>query len=166
MATLDTPTPKRSVSFGPNSGPAPPSFASGSGTAPATPAGAGASASSSAAASPGAALKPALKATAHLPLPPAAQYAHADPLLRRLRLVDAAGAPVDLRAHFRDAKVVAFYFSSQWAGQPLREYTQVRATRAGQENRACCSPGRRSAGPEARVGPMSGAHSRRRRGRS
>jgi hypothetical protein len=166
MATLDTPTPKRSVSFGPNSGPAPPSFASGSGTAPATPAGAGASASSSAAASPGAALKPALKATAHLPLPPAAQYAHADPLLRRLRLVDAAGAPVDLRAHFRDAKVVAFYFSSQWAGQPLREYTQVRAAQRRQGDGSCSVSGRRGAEPEARVGPMSGAHSRRRRGHS
>ncbi|CBQ73053.1 conserved hypothetical protein [Sporisorium reilianum SRZ2] len=58
-------------------------------------------------------------------LPPAEQYQHADPLLRRLRLVDAYGVPVDLRQTFRDTKVVGFYFASQWAGQPLKEYHQA-----------------------------------------
>lgn len=58
-------------------------------------------------------------------LPPAEQYQHPDPLLRRLRLVDAHGVPVDLRKTFRDTKVVGFYFASQWAGQPLKEYHQT-----------------------------------------
>lgn len=55
-------------------------------------------------------------------LPPPEQYQHPDPLLRRLRLVDPHGVPVDLRRTFRDTKVVGFYFASQWAGQPLKEY--------------------------------------------
>ncbi|PWZ02211.1 hypothetical protein BCV70DRAFT_186171 [Testicularia cyperi] len=58
-------------------------------------------------------------------LPPPEQYQHPDPLLRRLRLVDAHGVPVDLRREFRDTKVVGFYFASQWAGQPLKEYHQA-----------------------------------------
>ena len=58
-------------------------------------------------------------------LPPPEQYQHPDPLLRRLRLVDAYGVPVDLRRTFRDTKVVGFYFASQWAGQPLKEYHQA-----------------------------------------
>ncbi|EST05521.1 Thioredoxin-like fold [Kalmanozyma brasiliensis GHG001] len=58
-------------------------------------------------------------------LPPPEQYQHPDPLLRRLRLVDAYGVPVDLRKTFRDTKVVGFYFASQWAGQPLKEYHQA-----------------------------------------
>jgi len=58
-------------------------------------------------------------------LPPPEQYQHPDPLLRRLRLVDAFGVPVDLKRTFRDTKVVGFYFASQWAGQPLKEYHQA-----------------------------------------
>ena len=74
----------------------------------------------------GVGLKPALKAgTERKKLPPTGQYQHPDPLLRRLRLVDNAGNPVDLFKFFSGVKVVAFYFSSQWAGQPLKEYHQV-----------------------------------------
>lgn len=72
------------------------------------------------------ALKPALKAgTERKRLPPPAQYQHPDPLVRRLRLVDDKGNPVNLKEFFRGATVVAFYFSSQWAGQPLKEYHNV-----------------------------------------
>ncbi|KAJ9479120.1 Thioredoxin-like_fold domain-containing protein [Pseudozyma hubeiensis] len=68
-------------------------------------------------------LKSAMKAGAdHKRLPPPTQYQHPDPLLRRLRLVDPHGVPVNLRSTFRDTKVVGFYFASQWAGQPLKEY--------------------------------------------
>lgn len=68
-------------------------------------------------------LKPALKAgTQNRRLPPPGQYQHPDPLLRRLRLVDNQGQSVNLRDFFKGVKVVAFYFSSQWAGQPLKEY--------------------------------------------
>lgn len=71
-------------------------------------------------------LKSAMKPGKHRKrLPPAEQYQHPDPLLRRLRLVDAHGVPVDLRKTFRDTKVVGFYFASQWAGQPLKEYHQT-----------------------------------------
>lgn len=61
----------------------------------------------------------------HRRLPPAEQYQHPDPLLRRLRMVDTHGQPVDLRRMFRDTKIVGFYFASQWAGQPLKEYHQA-----------------------------------------
>lgn len=72
------------------------------------------------------ALKPALKAgTERKKLPPPSLYQHSDPLLRRLRLLDNAGNPVDLQSFFKGVQVVAFYFSSQWAGQPLKEYHQV-----------------------------------------
>jgi hypothetical protein len=73
-------------------------------------------------------LKPALKPSSRK-LPPPEQYQHSDPLLRRLRLVDDKGKPIDLRRHFRDCKVVALYFSSQWAGAPLKEYQKVRSVR-------------------------------------
>ncbi|KDN53485.1 hypothetical protein K437DRAFT_253190 [Tilletiaria anomala UBC 951] len=67
------------------------------------------------------ALKP--SASQYKKLPPAVQYQHPDPLLRRLRLVDERGKAINLRKHFgRDVKCVGFYFSSQWAGQPLKEY--------------------------------------------
>lgn len=66
-------------------------------------------------------LKPALKPSSRK-LPPPEQYQHPDPLLRRLRLVDNGGSPVNLKQYFRDCKVVALYFSSQWAGMPLKEY--------------------------------------------
>ncbi|CAO1631215.1 unnamed protein product [Parajaminaea phylloscopi] len=66
-------------------------------------------------------LKSALKPSSRK-LPPPEQYQHPDPLLRRLRLVDNAGKPVNLKHYFRDCKVVALYFSSQWAGMPLKEY--------------------------------------------
>lgn len=79
---------------------------------------------------PGTPLRSALKptASAYRRLPPPEQFQHPDPLLRRLRLVDAQGTPVSLRSHF-DSRVncVGFYFSSEWAGQPLKQYDQVRA---------------------------------------
>lgn len=68
-------------------------------------------------------LKPALKAgTDHKKLPPQSHYQHPDPLLRRLRLVDDKGNAINLKDFFDGVKIVAFYFSSQWAGQPLKEY--------------------------------------------
>lgn len=70
-------------------------------------------------------LKSALKPS-NRKLPPPEQYQHPDPLLRRLRLVDDKGNPVNLKQYFRECKVVALYFSSQWAGMPLKEYQQVR----------------------------------------
>ncbi|EPQ28543.1 uncharacterized protein PFL1_03847 [Pseudozyma flocculosa PF-1] len=111
-------TPKRSVSFGPsdvNSISQDPETPSSSNPLP-----------PSAQTTPPAALKPALKAgTDRRKLPPPEQYQHPDPLLRRLRLVDAHGEAVNLRQMFRDTKVVGFYFASQWAGQPLKEYHQA-----------------------------------------
>lgn len=71
-------------------------------------------------------LKPALKPSSRK-LPPPEQYQHPDPLIRRLRLVDSTGSPINLKQYFRDCKVVALYFSSQWAGMPLKEYQKVRA---------------------------------------
>ncbi|KAL9940393.1 hypothetical protein V8E36_001098 [Tilletia maclaganii] len=59
----------------------------------------------------------------------AEHHQHSDPLLRRLRLVDGKGQPANLREFFRGVKVVGFYFSSQWAGQPLKEYHKVRGAR-------------------------------------
>lgn len=70
-------------------------------------------------------LKPALKPSSRK-LPPPEQYQHPDPLLRRLRLVDSRGQAINLKSYFRDCKVVALYFSSQWAGMPLKEYQKVR----------------------------------------
>jgi hypothetical protein len=68
-------------------------------------------------------LKPALKqGTERKRLPPHSQYQHSDPLIRRLRLVDEAGNAINLKEFFKHVKIVAFYFSSQWAGQPLKEY--------------------------------------------
>ena len=100
MSTVTTP--KRTVSFGPSDSVSPSS-------ATTTP--------------PSGTLKPALKpGTDRKKLPPPEQYQHPDPLLRRLRLVDPHGEPVDLKRTFRDTKVVGFYFASQWAGQPLKEY--------------------------------------------
>lgn len=99
--------------------------AAGASTAPSTP---GQSSVGSVGGANGAALRSALKpsASAYRKLPPAAQYQHPDPLLRRLRLVDDKGKPVNLREHFgRDVTCVGFYFSSQWAGQPLKEYHRV-----------------------------------------
>ncbi|CAO1620271.1 unnamed protein product [Sympodiomycopsis kandeliae] len=69
-------------------------------------------------------LKPALKPSSRK-LPPKEQYHHPDPLIRRLRLVDDKGSPVNLKQYFRDCKVLALYFSSQWAGMPLKEYQQT-----------------------------------------
>lgn len=120
-------TPKRSVSFGPTTdderGGRPSSVAMTPQSSADVLAG-----STSAQSTPATALKPALKAgSKRNKLPSKEQYQHSDPLLRRLRLVDAAGDPVDLRTYFRHVKCVGFYFSSQWAGQPLKEYHQVRA---------------------------------------
>ncbi|CEH13507.1 Thioredoxin-like fold [Ceraceosorus bombacis] len=140
--------PKRSVSFGPASSAPANEFnmSSGAGlgattsnglggssttgigagpSAPATPARGSSIAGSneSSASTPSSALKPALKASAQgRKLPPAEQYSHPDPLLRRLRLLDEHGKPINLKSFFKGAKVVGFYFSSQWAGQPLKEY--------------------------------------------
>lgn len=43
-------------------------------------------------------------------VPPKQLYSHRDPLLRRLRLCDPYGEPVDLDREFREAKVVLFFF--------------------------------------------------------
>lgn len=70
------------------------------------------------------ALKP--RAKDYRKLPASEQFQHPDPLLRRLRLVDSLGKPVNLRKHFGpEVQCVGFYFSSEWAGQPLKEYHQV-----------------------------------------
>ena len=53
-------------------------------------------------------------------------YQHPDPLIRRLRLYDGHGKPVDLKRSFRDTKVVAFYFSSQFAKKASKDYDHVR----------------------------------------
>ena len=72
-------------------------------------------------------LKPAIKQNqAKRNLPPRQQYQHKDPLLRRLRLTDGRGKPVDLAREFQGVKVVGFYFGSQWAGKSASEYDQVR----------------------------------------
>ena len=70
---------------------------------------------------PATALKGVLKPSTRK-LPPTEQYQHPDPLIRRLRLVDDKGNAVNLKDFFKGVKIVAFYFSSQWAGQPLKEY--------------------------------------------
>ena len=53
-------------------------------------------------------------------IPPPSHYQHPDPLLRRLRLRDGYGNPVDLRSTFREAKLVLFYFGSQWNASESR----------------------------------------------
>jgi hypothetical protein len=123
--TLRTPLTKRTVSFSPTSDVTESSnfsslaSAASPSSAAMTPSNSGTGGSNT--------LKPALKpGTDRKKLPPTAQYQHPDPLLRRLRLVDNVGDPVDLRSFFKGVKAVAFYFSSQWAGQPLKEYHQVR----------------------------------------
>lgn len=63
---------------------------------------------------PGSPPKSVLKQKQSGTLPPPARYQHADPLLRRLRLIDGHGKPVDLKREFRDTKIVIFYFGSQW----------------------------------------------------
>lgn len=104
-----TPMTKRSVSFGPSS------------TEPGNNSNSNSNSTSN---TPKSALKPGREKTN---LPPPEQYQHTDPLLRRLRLVDSNGKPLDLKKQFgSDTKVVGFYFSSQWAGQPLKEYHKVR----------------------------------------
>lgn len=45
-------------------------------------------------------------------VPPKELYSHRDPLLRRLRLRDPYGKPVDLDREFKEAKVVLFFFGS------------------------------------------------------
>ncbi|KAK0536124.1 hypothetical protein OC835_002138 [Tilletia horrida] len=136
---MSVPITKRSVSFGPSedsvsidgpSGPAGPSAGSAGGSSNSNNVGtsnSGSSNSGSAGAAASAttsALKPALKAGTERRkrLTAPEQYQHSDPLLRRLRLVDGKGEPVNLREFFKGVKVVGFYFSSQWAGQPLKEY--------------------------------------------
>lgn len=125
--TLAVPSTKRSVSFSPLSDTAEGSTysslvsTSGPSSSAMTPTN-----SSGGVGSGSSTLKPALKpGTERKKLPPPTQYQHPDPLLRRLRLVDNKGKAVDLSKFFDGVKVVAFYFSSQWAGQPLKEYHQV-----------------------------------------
>lgn len=43
-------------------------------------------------------------------LPPKQHYQHSDPLLRRLRLKDQHGQPVNLQQEFRDTNIVLFIF--------------------------------------------------------
>ncbi len=120
-------TPRRSVSFGlDDSVPPASSSLSATNSRTTTPPLAGVDDSTSAPAAP--TLRSAMKPSAskYKKLPPAEQYQHADPLLRRLRLVDSAGDPINLRRYFgAEVKCVGFYFSSQWAGQPLKEYHKV-----------------------------------------
>ena len=73
-------------------------------------------------------VKPAIKQQVSL-LPPAERYQHPDPLLRRLRLRDGHGEPVNLRQMFSDTKLVLFYFSSQWNAQENRGCHRVRVFR-------------------------------------
>lgn len=68
--------------------------------------------------------RPALKHAARV-APAPELYQHPDPLLRRLRLVDGYGRPVDLRRTFRDTKVVAFYFASQLAQRAEKDYDRA-----------------------------------------
>ena len=58
--------------------------------------------------------KSAMKPGHQARLPPAERYQHPDPLLRRLRLVDGHGKPVNLKREFRDTRLILFYFGSQW----------------------------------------------------
>lgn len=68
--------------------------------------------------------RPALKHAARV-TPAPELYQHPDPLLRRLRLIDGYGHPVDLRRAFRDTKVVAFYFASQLAQRAEKDYDRA-----------------------------------------
>lgn len=70
--------------------------------------------------------KSALKPGHQTRLPNAERYQYPDPLLRRLRLVNGRGKPVDLKTEFRDAKLVLFYFSSQWNAQHAKGTSRVR----------------------------------------
>lgn len=125
-AFIKTPVAKRTVSFSPSSDSAEATPTLGSVSTNLSPFSSSAMTPTNSSNGGTSALKPALKpGTERKKLPPPAQYQHSDPLLRRLRLVDNEGKPVDLKALFKGVKVVAFYFSSQWAGQPLKEYHQV-----------------------------------------
>ena len=70
-------------------------------------------------------LRPALKTGSSSRKPDPELYQHPDPLIRRLRLYDGHGKPVDLKRSFRDVKVVAFYFSSQLAQKASKDYDRV-----------------------------------------
>ncbi|WFD35413.1 hypothetical protein MCUN1_002267 [Malassezia cuniculi] len=67
----------------------------------------------------------ALKSSSSSSMPEPSQYQHPDPLIRRLRLYDGHGKAVDLKRAFRDAKVVAFYFSSQLAQKAAKDYDRA-----------------------------------------
>lgn len=58
--------------------------------------------------------------------PHPSRYQHSDPLLRRLRLIDGHGDPVDLKSAFRDTKLVVFYFGSQWNASEAKGCQKVR----------------------------------------
>lgn len=72
--------------------------------------------------------KSAMKPGRRARLPPPERYQHADPLLRRLRLVDGRGHPVNLKQELRDAKLVLFYFGSQWNARETKGCSGVRAS--------------------------------------
>lgn len=69
--------------------------------------------------------KSALKRRQSHMLPPPDQYQHSDPLLRRLRLIDGHGKPVNLKKAFRDTKIVIFYFGSQWNARETKGCQKV-----------------------------------------
>ncbi|GAA5864900.1 hypothetical protein JCM8547_009265 [Rhodosporidiobolus lusitaniae] len=58
--------------------------------------------------------------------PPAEQYQHPDPLLRRLRLRDGYGKEADLQREFKEAKVVLFFFGATWPGSVPEPFDLVR----------------------------------------
>ncbi|GAA6011816.1 hypothetical protein JCM10207_004254 [Rhodosporidiobolus poonsookiae] len=59
--------------------------------------------------------------------PPKELYSHPDPLIRRLRLRDGYGKPVDLQREFADAKVVLFFFGATWPGSVADPFELVRS---------------------------------------
>ena len=72
--------------------------------------------------------KSALKPGRQTPLPPAGHYQHPDPLVRRLRLVDAKGNPVNLKQELRETQLLLFYFGSQWNAQFNKGCSAVRVS--------------------------------------
>lgn len=70
--------------------------------------------------------KSALKPGRQTPLPPAGHYQHPDPLVRRLRLVDAKSNPVNLKQELRETQLLLFYFGSQWNAQFNKGCSAVR----------------------------------------
>lgn len=62
-----------------------------------------------------------IKQGAPMPIIPSKEtYQHPDPLVRRLRLKDSWGKPVNLQSEFRDTRVVLFLFGSAARGASRR----------------------------------------------